>query len=102
MQPFSLVSEAGYSSRDACSHCYLLFLILCVCLLLLVTFDADCLSADRFHVHCQVILLELILMLRIRGVRSVHFRRDREDVVVEVVVFLGLMSYLVLSHPIKE
>ena len=41
-------------------------------------------------------------MLKLRGVLPVRFRWDREDVVVELAIFLELMSYLVLPHPNKR
>ena len=64
--------------------------ILC---LLSVAFDTDCLSVDRPHVYCHAILFRLILKLCLSGIR--------EDVVVELVFFDGLMSCLSLpnTHP---
>ena len=69
-----------------------------ICFLLLVTFDTDCLSTDRLHIHCHAILLGLIFKLRLSGGLLIHLCGKREDLVVELVFSHGLMSCLGLPH----
>ena len=51
------------------------------------TFDTDCLSADRLHVHCHAVLLKLIFMLKLSGDIPTFLCVGREDVVVELIFF---------------
>ena len=90
------MSEVGYTSRDRCFH--FKFSKTVSAFLLFVTFDADCLSADRLHGHCHLILLRLMFKLRLSGGFLINLCGKREDVVVELVFLHGLMSCLVLPH----
>ena len=69
-----------------------------------VAFDSDCLSADRLHVNCHVVLLRRVIELNgglltyLIGKHEDVVVLDLEGVVVALVIFLGLMSCLILSN----
>ena len=77
IQHFSLVSEVHHVSWNRCSslNCFRY----CVCPLLFVASDDYCLSADRLHVDCHVVL-EAVAGVVVLAV------------VAELVAIIGLMS----------
>ena len=71
----------------------------CICFLLFVTSEADCLSADRLHIHCHAVLLKLIFKLKLSDDIPIHLCGKREDAVVELVFFKNKMTPTELSRP---
>ena len=86
------MNEVGFTLRDRCSPFY--FFRYFVYSLHVVTFDTDCLSADRLHVYRHDVLLKLILMhkvilmLKVSGDLPTSLCGDREDVIVELIFFM--------------
>ena len=72
----------------------------CICFLFFVTLETDCLSAARSHFYCHAVLFKLILKLK--GGLPNYLSGRREEVIVKLVYFDGLMSCLSLPHVLEN